>query len=74
MRDGLRSSVVLNAANELAVEAFLAGDIPFQGIAGAVEKLLSQADDTGNASITSLDDVFAVDAWARRSFAATFSS
>ena len=74
MRDGLRSSVVLNAANELAVEAFLAGDIPFQGIAGAVENLLSQADDTGNASITSLDNVFAVDAWARRSFAATFSS
>ena len=42
MRDGLRSCVVLNAANELAVEAFLAGHIPFQGIAGAVEHLLSQ--------------------------------
>ena len=74
MRDGLRASVVLNAANELAVEAFLAGEIPFQGIAGVVEDLLSQADNSGSSAMTSLEDVFAVDAWARRSFAATFQS
>src|SRR5262249_11485000 len=36
--------VVLNAANELAVEAFLAGRLPFQGIAVVIERALEAAD------------------------------
>jgi len=31
---------VLNAANEVAVEAFLAGELPFLGIDGVVETAL----------------------------------
>ena len=54
---------VLNAADEVAVEAFLAGAIPFAGIWRTVERVMAahdaRADDT-------LDAVFAADAWARR--------
>ena len=45
-RDALRLGkglpVVLNAANEVAVEAFLAGIIPFRGIARTVETAMEQ--------------------------------
>jgi 1-deoxy-D-xylulose-5-phosphate reductoisomerase len=33
---------VLNAANEIAVHAFLAGDLPFTGIANVIESTLSE--------------------------------
>jgi 1-deoxy-D-xylulose-5-phosphate reductoisomerase len=55
--------IVLNAANEVAVAAFLAGRLSFQGIAEVVEASLDQV---GDAPVGSLDDVYASDAEARR--------
>jgi 1-deoxy-D-xylulose-5-phosphate reductoisomerase len=55
--------IVLNAANEVAVAAFLDGGVSFQGIAEVVEASL---DRLGDAVVGSLDDVYAVDGEARR--------
>ena len=55
--------IVLNAANEVAVAAFLAGRLSFLGIAEVVEASL---DRLGGAPVASLDDVYASDAEARR--------
>ena len=53
---------VLNAANEVAVAAFLTGQISFTRIAHSVAQVLERY---GPAAPTSLGDVFAVDAEAR---------
>jgi 1-deoxy-D-xylulose-5-phosphate reductoisomerase len=58
---------VLNAANEVAVEAFLAGELPFTGIPEVVERTLG-AIDTGTAA--DLDELVAKDAEARHVAAA----
>ena len=58
---------VLNAANEVAVAAFLDGGLPFLGIPEVVERTLAQAD-TGPAR--DLDELVAVDAEARRTASA----
>ena len=42
LRAGRGMPVVLNAANEIAVEAFLAGRMPFGGIARLVEAVMNQ--------------------------------
>ncbi|MCG8670855.1 MAG: 1-deoxy-D-xylulose-5-phosphate reductoisomerase [Pseudomonadales bacterium] len=42
MQSGDTASVILNAANEVAVDAFLSGQIPFTRIAGVIEDTLSQ--------------------------------
>ena len=55
--------IVLNAANEVAVAAFLEGRLSFLGIAEVVEASL---DRLGDSAVTSLDDVYAVDGEARR--------
>jgi 1-deoxy-D-xylulose-5-phosphate reductoisomerase len=52
-----------NAANEVAVEAFLAGRLPFLGIAEAVAETLAAVD---GAPARDLDDLVAADAEARR--------
>ncbi|GAC1657686.1 MAG: 1-deoxy-D-xylulose-5-phosphate reductoisomerase [Candidatus Dormibacteraceae bacterium] len=57
---------VLNAANEAAVAAFLAGAIPFGGIIAAVQSAL--ADFRGGGE--SLEEILAADAWAREYFRA----
>lgn len=62
-RQGGTYPVILNGANEIAVEAFLAGRIPFSGIADTVEAVLSRH--TATAGDT-LEDVSDADAWARR--------
>jgi 1-deoxy-D-xylulose-5-phosphate reductoisomerase len=54
---------VFNAANEVAVDAFLAGRLSFLGIAGAVEEALGVAD---GAPARDLDDLHEIDAAARR--------
>ncbi|MGE0067536.1 MAG: 1-deoxy-D-xylulose-5-phosphate reductoisomerase [Solirubrobacterales bacterium] len=54
---------VLNAADEVAVAAFLAGEIPFTGIAAVIERVLAEM---GAAPVTHFDDLFAADAEARR--------
>lgn len=61
--EGGAAPAVLNAANEVAVAAFLAGNIAFSDIAVIVERVLS----TGNQPPAphNLDEVLAVDAAAR---------
>ncbi len=53
---------VLNAANEVAVESFLAHELPFLGIPEVVERTLSKI---STPPATSLDELVAVDAEAR---------
>jgi len=55
--------IVLNAANEVAVHAFLERRLAFTAIAEVVEKCLTWL---GDEPVESLDDVFACDAEARR--------
>jgi 1-deoxy-D-xylulose-5-phosphate reductoisomerase len=52
-----------NAANEIAVAAFLEGRLPFLGIADVVEETLEQA---GGAPARDLDELIEADAEARR--------
>jgi 1-deoxy-D-xylulose-5-phosphate reductoisomerase len=52
-----------NAANEVAVAAFLDGRLPFLGIAGAVEETLAAVD---GAAASDLDELMEADAEARR--------
>ena len=52
-----------NAANEVAVEAFLAGRLPFLGIGETVERVLDAA---SGAPARDLDDLLEADAEARR--------
>ena len=54
---------VLNAANEVAVAEFLAGALPFLGIAEVVERTLASVD---GAPARDLDDLVIADAQARR--------
>jgi 1-deoxy-D-xylulose-5-phosphate reductoisomerase len=57
------SGAIFNAANEVAVEAFLAGRIPF----GRITELSRAAlEEVGVSPLRSLDDVLAADAEARR--------
>jgi 1-deoxy-D-xylulose-5-phosphate reductoisomerase len=60
---GGTSPAVLNAANEVAVEAFLQGRIAFAGIWRMVEHVLTRH---APSVIGNLDDVLQADAWARR--------
>jgi 1-deoxy-D-xylulose-5-phosphate reductoisomerase len=62
-RRGGTAGAALNAADETAVERFLAGDLPFLGIAPAVAEALR---DHPFSPVPSLDDLMRVDAWARR--------
>jgi len=62
--EGGATPAVLNAANEIAVGAFLAGHIPFTRIAALVEDVLQKSNHPNR--LDSLDDVLAVDAAARR--------
>jgi 1-deoxy-D-xylulose-5-phosphate reductoisomerase len=61
-RAGGLQPVVLNAANEIAVEAFLAGRLNFLGIAAVIEAVVERS--TGGA-IGDLEDVLAADAEGR---------
>lgn len=63
-RAGGSMPAVLNAANEVAVERFLAGELPFTAIVEVVSRVLDRH--AGNvAAITSVDDALQWDAWAR---------
>ena len=61
---GGSAPIVLNAANEVAVEAFLAGRLPFPGIAEVIEHALDARPQDRQAP-ASLADVRAVDTLAR---------
>ena len=63
-RAGGSMPAVLNAANEIAVERFLAGELPFVGIVDIVRRVLDRH--AGNVTaISSVDDALSWDAWAR---------
>jgi 1-deoxy-D-xylulose-5-phosphate reductoisomerase len=63
LRAGGSAPAVLNAANEIAVEAFLAGRLPFTGIAGVIADTL---DAVAVAPIEDLAAVMQADEQARR--------
>src|SRR5262245_41960399 len=66
LRTGRGATTVYNAANEIAVAAFVAGKIRFGGIARLVEATLNDWIRTGNrAPLTSADDAIAIDHTAR---------
>jgi 1-deoxy-D-xylulose-5-phosphate reductoisomerase len=54
---------VFNAADEVAVEAFLDRRLPFAGIAEVIERVLAR---TPRVAITAISDVLAADSEARR--------
>jgi 1-deoxy-D-xylulose-5-phosphate reductoisomerase len=58
--------IVLNAANEIAVAAFLQGQLNFTGIAGVIAHTMDAFERDETRPIEGLDDVRAVDEWARR--------
>jgi len=64
---GGSAGTVLNAANEVAVAAFLAGKIGFLAIVGLVEATLEASVDLLSAGRTGVEDVLAIDAEARLS-------
>ncbi len=61
-RAGGTAAAVLNAANEIAVAAFLGRRLNFGGIAGVIESVLQQHQP---GPVASLEDALAADAWAR---------
>lgn len=60
------SPVVLNAANEVAVTAFLDGRLPFTWIPKVIEQALDASERAGPRTATTLADVKAIDGWARQ--------
>jgi len=61
---GGTAPAVYNAANEVCVEAFLAGQLRFTGITDTVAQVISEHDGSGTETVT-LQDVLAADRWAR---------
>jgi 1-deoxy-D-xylulose-5-phosphate reductoisomerase len=66
-------SIVLNAANEVAVSAFMEGTLGFPGIATVIHRTMDAYEARGGGHVTGLADVRAIDGWARR-FAAEASA
>jgi 1-deoxy-D-xylulose-5-phosphate reductoisomerase len=64
---GGTAPTVLNAADEVAVAAFLEGRIPFTGIAAVIERTLEELP---SRPVTHFEDLFATDAEARERAAA----
>ncbi|WP_406827912.1 1-deoxy-D-xylulose-5-phosphate reductoisomerase [Microbulbifer sp. ARAS458-1] len=62
MEQGGSAPTVLNAANEVAVAAFLEGKLPFTGIAGLIEKVM---DSTNRVELADLEVVERADREAR---------
>ena len=54
---------VMNAANEVAVQAFLAHELPFNGIPGVIGDTMAVHTPE---KVTALEHILAIDAWARR--------
>jgi 1-deoxy-D-xylulose-5-phosphate reductoisomerase len=70
IRLGGTAPAIVNAADEIAVAAFLAGTIPFTGIARLIDIVLSAKDLTSAVSASensacSLDTILEADRWAR---------
>jgi 1-deoxy-D-xylulose-5-phosphate reductoisomerase len=56
---------VYNAANEVCVEAFRTGRLPFTGIVDVVARAVATAPDVPSDGSLSVEDILAADAWAR---------
>jgi len=63
-RLGGTAPAVYNGANEACVTDFLAGSISFTRIVDTIARIVSEHD-ASRTGVTTLDDVLAVDAWAR---------
>jgi 1-deoxy-D-xylulose-5-phosphate reductoisomerase len=63
MEAGGTMPVVLNASDEVAVEAFLSGRIGFTGISAVISAVM---DEHEVVNAQSLDEILAADGWARR--------
>lgn len=63
LREGGSAPAILNAANEIAVQAFIDREIVFTAIPRVIEKTL---DRLPSSALSTLDDVLAADAAARR--------
>ncbi|UDY22580.1 1-deoxy-D-xylulose-5-phosphate reductoisomerase [Nocardioides sp. Kera G14] len=61
---------VYNAANEVAVDAFRTGRLPFTGIVDTVGSVIAQAVDVRSETALTVDDILDADAWARETAAA----
>ncbi|MES0881877.1 1-deoxy-D-xylulose-5-phosphate reductoisomerase [Roseibium sp. SCP14] len=67
MKSGDRASAALNAADEVAVEAFLRGRIGFLDISAAIEAVLENLTSSGSlSSFTDVEEVLDLDSEARR--------
>jgi len=65
---GGTAPAVLNAANEVCVEAFLGGRLPFLAIVDSVARVLTEHTESGTVregNELTLDDVLSADDWAR---------
>jgi 1-deoxy-D-xylulose-5-phosphate reductoisomerase len=67
LSSGPAASIAVNAANEVAVEAFLSHRLPFARIAAVIAETLNQ---TPTCHPTAIDDVISLDAQARQRAAA----
>jgi 1-deoxy-D-xylulose-5-phosphate reductoisomerase len=63
-RSGGTAPAVYNAANEVCVEAFRTGRLPFLGIVDTVAQVVSESESHARDAMT-LEDVLAADQWAR---------
>jgi 1-deoxy-D-xylulose-5-phosphate reductoisomerase len=70
-RTGGTAPAVMNAANEVAVAAFLGRQLNFASIAGVIESVLQQHE---AGPVRVLDDALAADAWARERAHAALTS
>lgn len=65
LRSGQGACIALNAANEIAVEAFLKGRLAYTSISSVIESTLSWHAGSPTCSLQSLEDVMALDKEAR---------
>jgi 1-deoxy-D-xylulose-5-phosphate reductoisomerase len=65
LRAGGTMTTVLNAANEVAVERFLGGQLGFLEIVTTVERVLERHEQGGFVKNPTLDEIIEADRWAR---------
>jgi 1-deoxy-D-xylulose-5-phosphate reductoisomerase len=66
LKDGGALPIVLNAANEVAVGAFLAHKLPFTAIPLLIERAIEDSERRPKVDVKSLTDVREADSWARK--------
>ena len=66
MQAGTQATIVLNAANEIAVASFLDGQIRLTDIADINERTLTQVSVSTLGRDADIDDILAIDTLARR--------